>query len=129
MKLNSLYWLKKEIKQIEEQISELTFLKSSAMSFLPRGNGVSSPVENAVFRIETLCDRLRDKLSEYAIERERIENIIDGIEDDELRLIARMRFVDNLGYKEIGDRMYIDQTTARKRLKKFVDEMDGEKND
>lgn len=121
--LNKLYWIKKEIAQIESQIDEITLLKASAVSATPGGNGGSSPVENAVIKLDKLHDRLRKKIGEYATERERIENIIDGIQDDEVRVIARMRFVDNMEYQKIGEALYIDRTTAYKKLKNYVDGM------
>ena len=43
--LNRLYWLKQEIKQIENQIKELTVLSATAMSGMPSSKKVSSPAQ------------------------------------------------------------------------------------
>ena len=82
--LNRLYWLKKDIKRIENQIKELTVLKASAMTGMPSSKKVSSSVENFVVRLEKLQEKLEHKRSELLIETERIEKCIESIEDDDL---------------------------------------------
>ena len=43
--LNKLYWIKKEIEQIEDRMKELTVLSAVSFSGMPSSNAVSSPVE------------------------------------------------------------------------------------
>ena len=123
-RLNKLYWLKKEIEQIEMQIKELTILSAMAMNGMPSGNSVSSPVEKFYDRLEKLRKKLQAKLNEYITEKERIEDYIENIQDAEIRVIARMRFVDNLDFQTIGNEMYMDRTTAYRKLKNYI-EKDG----
>ena len=123
-RLNKLYWLKKEIEQIEMQIKELTILSAMAMNGMPSGNSVSSPVEKFYDRLDKLRTKLQAKLNEYITEKERIEDYIENIEDAEIRVIARMRFVDNLDFQTIGNEMYMDRTTAYRKLKNYI-EKDG----
>ncbi len=120
--LNKLYWLKKDIEQIENQISELTVIKAAAISSIPSGNSVSSPVERFVEKAEKLQEKLTKKLQEYIAERERIEDYIEGIKPGDIRTIARMRFIDNLDWQTIGDTLNMDRTTAYKKLKKYLEE-------
>lgn len=120
-KLNKLYWLKQEIAQIENQIKELTVLSATAMSGMPSGSKVTSPVERFYDRLERLKAKLQAKLDEYIIEKERIEDYIENIEDAEVRVIARKRFIENKDYQAIGDEMYIDRTTAYKKLKRYFE--------
>lgn len=121
--LNKLYWLKKDIEKIEEQIRELTVLKASAIASMG-ASGVSSPVERFVEKLDKLQARLADKLNQYVEEQDRVENFIESIDDEEVRVIARMRWIDNCGYAEIADSLYIDQSTARKKLKRYIDEIE-----
>lgn len=123
-RLNKLYWLKKEIEQIEMQIKELTVLSAMAMNGMPSGNSVSSPVEKFYNRLEKLRNKLQAKLNEYVTEKERIEEYIENIEDPEIRVIARLRFIDNEDYQTIGNEMFMDRTTVYKKLKKYF-EKDG----
>ena len=123
-KLNKLYWLKQEISQIENQIKELTVLSATTMNGMPSGSNVSSPVERFYDRLERLKAKLQAKLDEYIIEKERIEDYIENIEDAEVRVIARKRFIENKDYQTIGDEMYIDRTTAYKKLKRYFERME-----
>lgn len=119
--LNRLYWLKQEIKQIENQIKELTVLSATAMSGMPSSKKASSPVERFVMRMESLKEKLAQKYEELSAETERIEEYIEGIEDVEVRLIARKRFIEHKEYQTIGDEMFIDRTTAYRKLKRYVE--------
>ena len=125
-KLNKLYWLKQEIAQIENQIKELTVLSATSMNGMPSGSNVSSPVERFYDRLERLKAKLQTKLDEYIIEKERIEDYIENIEDAEVRVIARKRFIENKDYQTIGDEMYIDRTTAYKKLKRYFERTEEE---
>ena len=120
-RLNKLYWLKKEIEQLEMQIKELTILSAMAMSGMPSGNTVSSPVEKFYDRLDKLRTKLQAKLNEYVNEKERIEEYIENIEDAEIRVIARLRFIDNKDFQTIGNDMFMDRTTAYKKLKKYFE--------
>ena len=120
-RLNKLYWLKKEIEQLEMQIKELTILSAMAMSGMPSGNTVSSPVEKFYDRLEKLRTKLQSKLTEYVTEKERIEDYIENIEDAEVRVIARLRFIDNEDFQKIGNEMFMDRTTAYRKLKNYFE--------
>ena len=124
--LNRLFWLKKDIKKIENQIKELTVLKASAMTGMPSSKNISSSVEKFVEQLERLQEKLAHKRVELLTETERIEKYIESIEDDEIRLIARMRYIDHMGFQKIGDELFIDRTTASKKLKRYVE---GRNND
>lgn len=124
--LNKLYWLKKEKLQIESQIKELTVLSAVATDGTPNGSNVSSPVERFYVRLEQLREKLQSKRDEILAETERIEEYIENIEDAEIRLIARKRFIDNKTYQVIGDEIYTDGSTVRKKLKRYFEgEQDG----
>ena len=70
--------------------------------------------------------KLQAKLDEYIVEKERIEDYIENIEDAEVRVIARKRFIENKDYQTIGDEMYIDRTTAYKKLKRYFERTEEE---
>lgn len=124
--LNSLYWLKKEKRQIENQIKELTILSAVSISGMPSGGNVTSPVECFNERLEQLREKLQQKCDEILSETERIEKVIESIEDADVRVIARERFISNKSFQTIGDELYIDRTTAYKKLKRYF-ENKGEK--
>ena len=120
--LNKLYWIKREIQQIENQIKELTVLTAVSINGMPKGSGVSSPVERFYERLEKLKTKLEAKHLECLAEQERLETFIETIEDAEIRVLARGRFIECKSYQTIGDENYIDRTTAYRKLKRYLDE-------
>ena len=123
--LNKLYWIKKEIKQIEEQIKELTVLSAVSFSGMPSGNSVSSPVEKFNERLDNLKQKLAIKHAESLEEKERIEKYIETIDDVEIRVIARSRFIECKSWQKIGDENFMDRTTVYRKLEKYIRETEG----
>lgn len=120
--LNKVYWLKKEIEQITEQIKELTMYSSPSLSGIPSGSrNNTSPVERYVLRKEKLTEKLKAKINELIEEVQRLEKYIESIDDAEIRMIARKRFIENKDWQVIGDEMYMDRTTVSRKLKKYLE--------
>ena len=119
-KLNKLYWIKKEIKQIQDEINELTVLSASSMSGMPKSNKISNPVNDFVGKKIRLQDKLLNTLDKYIDERDKIEEIITKIEDVEIRVLARKRFIDNKEYYEIAREEHMDRSTVYRKLKKYL---------
>ena len=120
--LNKLYWIKKEIRQIENQIKELSVLSAVSMDGLPKGGGVSSPVERFYDRLDKLKTKLAAKHDESLAEQERLEEFLDTIDDDEIRVLARMRFIECKTFIDIANETYMDRTTAYRKLKRYIEE-------
>ena len=119
--LNKLYWIKKEIRTIEEQIKELTILSSVQISDMPKGgNNITSSVERFTEKLLSLKGKLESKRLEYIEERIKMEDFLSTIEDSEISLIARMRFIDNRSWEYIGKEMNMDRTTVSKKLSKYL---------
>ena len=106
--------LKSEIRETELQIKELTIISGQSLNGMPSGNSVSSPVERFYDRLDKLQRQLADK-------KKRLENYINSIKDTEIRVIARLRFIENNRYQAIGDEMFMDRTTAYRKLKKYFE--------
>lgn len=120
--------LEEEKARKENQIEELTVLSAVAMSGMPSGSTVSSPVERFNERLERLNEELRQICEEILTEIEHIDrcienikNYIENIDDVEVRVIARKRFIENKTFQSIGDEMYIEKTTAYKKLKRYFE--------
>ena len=119
-KLNKLYFLKMEIDEIKKEISNLTEIGSPAITGMPHSNSVSDPVSQYFMKKQRLTEKLNKKLERYIDELTRVENIIDNIEDADIRLIARLRFVDNLEWKEISKKVHLDRTVCYRKIKKYL---------
>ena len=122
--LNKLYYLKVDIENIKDEIKSLTTLTSPLLSDMPHGTDINNPVEKYFAKKEKLTEKLSQKLDKYTEELIRIENIIDTIEDIEIRTIARMRFIQCKKWEEIGEEMNYERTTCSKKLRKYIDSMD-----
>ena len=117
--LNKLYWLKKEVTQIEDQIRELTILSAFEMSGMPSSNSVSSPVEKFYARLDKLRTKLEKAKEKVVVEKERLESYIETIEDAEIRVLARARYLECKTWEVIGDENHMDRRTASRKLEKY----------
>lgn len=122
--LNKLYYLKIDIENIKEEINTLSTINSPQLTGMPHGSDISNPIEKYFLKKEKLMEKLNQKIEKYTDELLRIENIIDTIEDIEIRTIARMRFIQHMKWEDIGEKMYLERTTCSKKLRKYIESMD-----
>lgn len=130
--LNKLYYLKLEIDNLKEEIKGLAEISSTEITGMPHGSGTSNPTEQYFLKKEKLLERLNYKLEKYIDERENIENRLENIEDAEVRMIARYRFIDNLKWEDIGKKMFRDRSVCYRKLNKYLDanfKEEGKKNE
>ena len=119
-KLNKLYYLKIEIKELKDEIENLSEISSPSFSGMPHGVKLSNPPEQYFLKKEKLLKKLNKKLEKYIDELERTENIIDSIEDEEVRVIARMRFIDCCKWREIARKVHLDRSVCSRKLDKYL---------
>lgn len=117
--LNKLYYIKIEIENIKNEIKNLPIIKSIDYSGMPKGTGASNPIESYFLKKEKLLEKLNNKIEQYTDELIRIEAIIDKIEDIEIRAIARMRYINNMKWEEIGQELKLDRTSCSKKLRNY----------
>ena len=122
--LNKLYYLKIDIENIQDEIKSLPTISSSQTNGMPHGSGVSKPVEQYLIKKEALIEKLNNKIAKYTEELIRIEDIIDRIDDVEIKAIARMRFIQNMRWEDIGEKVHAERTTCSKKLRKYLENMD-----
>jgi DNA-directed RNA polymerase specialized sigma subunit len=120
--MNKVYYLKLEIKDLQEEIKAIPVVSAMNYSGMPHSTGVSDPTYNLALKREKLVERLHKKINKLVEEIERIENIIEQIDDIEIRTIARMRFIKNMKWEDIGAEMHIDRTACYRKLKKYCEE-------
>ena len=120
--LNRVYYLKLEIRDIQEEIKAIPDVSAMNYSGMPHSTGVSDPTHNLALKREKLVDKLNRKIDKLVEEIERVEDIIETIEDIETKTIARKRFIQNKKWEDIGAEMHIDRTACYRKLKKYCDE-------
>lgn len=116
--LSQYYWLKQEIKKIEDRIIEF-------------GDGIGSTKYNdsikSTKKMQSIQEKRAELVEQYlefklsALEKYlEIERYIETIEDSEIRQLMRLRFLDLMDWSTIGKELNCDRTTAARKVRKFI---------
>lgn len=124
--LTSIHSINIEIKKIKEEIANLrqqNFYTPNFISDMPRGNKERDMLTEFVDRTKQLEDMLNYSLQKLQKKRLEIEEFINGIEDNETRLIARLRCINNMEWMNIGAELGMDRRTASRKFYKCLERM------
>ena len=104
--------------QIDAQIDELILERCAlmdratkitpALNGMPHAPGVSDKICNAVAVIDSIDQKIADKMTELREEKERIEMAIANIPDARLRILMRYRYIQGLTWEKIAEKMDIE---------------------
>ena len=120
----SIYYINLEIKRIKKDIAELEesrqYYKPINLDGMPRGSpagfNVSEEYLEKRYRLDRLLDlrlrQLQQKIYEFEV-------FLGTVQDPELRLILRLRCVNNLKWEEIGEEIGYERTTVSKKFHAF----------
>lgn len=120
-RLNKLFFLKKEIEDIKLELENLPEISSAKSTGMPHSSQVGDPVYSLYQKRENLERKLYKKIFRCYDEIDRIENILDGIEDERVRKMARMRFALNRKWADIGDSVGFERTSCSKILRNYLE--------
>jgi hypothetical protein len=117
--LSRYYYLKREIKDLEDRLKELG-VGLSAINLdkeLSSGSSEHTSIQEkiAIIKEKWINARL-SALEEYL----KIENYIETVEEVEIRQIMRYRFLDLYDWYKIGEVLHCDRTTVSKKLRKYL---------
>lgn len=127
--LSRYYYLKKDIKDLEIRINEIK--ETGGISGIQykddvgKGSGIHKSIQDKLTDLMSiLLEKRVSALEEYL----KIEDFINTIEDNEIKLIIKYRFMDRMSWKEVADRLCGDTkcTTSdapRKKLKRFLEKL------
>lgn len=122
--LSQLYYLKKEIAEVQGKITELEALAMNGtpkITDMPRGTEISDKVGNNGAKIADLKNNLQKVIKQYLDEFDRLNNFIISVKDSQMRLILTLRYVDCLSWQAIAFRIgECDESTVRKRHNRFL---------
>lgn len=129
--LSQLYYLNREIVQLQNRISELECLASSCTSKItgmPTTLGVVDKLANYVAEIADLKNLLDLSLKRCFYELNRLNRYIQGIEDSEMRMILSLRYVNGLCWQQIAFSIgETDEQYPRKKHNKFLEKSNQDK--
>ena len=116
--LSKYYWLKREVKNLEERLEEFgSGLKAMNIESETGSSSVHTSIQQR--RAELVKRIINDRLTALE-EYIKIESYIEKVEDSEIRQIMRYRFLDLYGWYKIGDLMNYDRTTCSKKLRTYI---------
>jgi len=119
--LSRYYYLKKEIKYLEEKIEKMGYgIGSIKISDMPKNNTkIESIQEKIVALKEKWIEARISALEEYT----KIENYVENIEDLEMKQIIRYRYLDLFSWEQIALKLGTgqDRTTISKKVRKFLE--------
>ncbi len=125
--LKQIYYLNKEIKMWQRELDRLqcqSLVKSPQITGMPFGGGISDKVANIAIEIAEIEAIIKGKLAEIQLQRKKIIEYINSIDDSIARQVIFLRCVSNLSFydiaKEIGDGYTYDAVRQiyYRRLKK-----------
>lgn len=109
-----------KIKQRLEQL-EASILSSNKYDSQPLNcQNNSNPTEKIALLITDLKIELNSQLESLIREEIRINKFISSIEDKEIKLIVRMRFLEGRDWEEIGATLNMHRSNCLKKLKKYL---------
>lgn len=120
--LSRYYYLKKEIKQIEERIKEIddTFLSANRINGMRYEKRLSNPQEQRMILIEKYDKRLEEKKDEALKELMKIETFIDSINDPEIRMIFRYRYIELMEWNKIVMLVHMSERTIYRKHREIL---------
>lgn len=122
--LTSIYNINVEIKKIQEEIRNLqerNFYKPNIISDMPRGGEGKDMLVEYAEKQKTLEDMLSYSLRKLQNKKLKVEGFISSIEDNEDRLIVRLRCVNNMDWHDIGAELGMSRTTASRKFYAFLE--------
>ena len=123
--LNKLYYIRIRIKNLKKRIAELeksAGLSGVNLSGMPHGTDVSNPTEALQIKKEELHEELIRILNKEIEEEQKIQRYIESVEDEEVKLIMELRFIQHLKWHEMIPILHYDRTSPAKKMRKYLEE-------
>lgn len=120
--LSELYYIEKEIVQIQTEIKNLkekNFYKKPSLSEWIKGSRSYNQVLLYLEQEEELNQVLLYQLMQLQQKRKEIEKFLESIVDAEDRLILRLRIINQMTWQEIANELNLERTTVSKRFYKI----------
>ena len=122
--LSKYYYLKLEIKNLEEKIQEVNegIIGSRELTGMPHGTGKSNPVEKKVIILTKLKNRLETRIMDAMNEKLKIEEYISGIDDVQTRIIFNKRYIELKRWETIAKEMYMSERSVFRKHQNYLKE-------
>ena len=124
--LNKLFYIKRDLKALEDELAELNNLGSAPLTDMPKAQKVSDPTTNYAIKKERIISKINKTREKYLTEYEKINDYIEDIDEPDIKLIARLRFIKHLDWYAIAEEISPENkmthwTTPRKKLNRYLE--------
>jgi hypothetical protein len=106
--LKQIYYLNKEVKMWQKELEKLqcrSLVKGQEITGMPFGTGTSDKVGNMATEMADIEAIIRGKLAEIQIQRKKIIEYINSIDDSLLRQIMFLRNVSCMSWNQIANEL------------------------
>ena len=111
--LKQIYYLNREVKMWQDELARMqcrSIIRSPQITGMPHGSGAGDPVASAAVDITDVEAIIRGKLAEIQIQRRRILEYIDTIEDSLVRQILFYRHISCMSWTRVAMEVGGDNT-------------------
>lgn len=121
--LSGIYYINKEIEILEAELYNLrnnqNFYSKNIISDMPRGGQAKDMFVEFTEKLRAVEQMLQYSLKRLQLERLKVEEFLNTVADPELRLIMRLRAVNNMKWEDIGFEIGLERTTVSKKFFKY----------
>jgi hypothetical protein len=123
--LSQLYYLNREIEQLQIRLAELECLATSCsvkITGMPRASGISDKLSKYVAEIADLKSLLDLNIKKCFYELNRLNRYIQSVGDSEMRMILALRYVNGLSWEQVAASISVYATgdSVRKMHDRFL---------
>lgn len=121
--LNQLHYIIKEIEVLKCQLDELksrSLIRGQEITGMPYVTGTSDKTASIALAIREIEELYEIKLRELYVVRARLERYINTIHDGEIRLIVRLRCINNMTWEQIALEVGYERTTVSKKYRQHI---------
>jgi len=120
-----LHLLLSEAKQLNEDMTELrdkiTYFGASSVLHGTKNNATGRDrFADFMVDVENLESTMLENIHKIIRERQKLERAIGKIDDDEARLLLRLRLINGLSWEKIGNTLNTDRTNASRKFRKIL---------
>ncbi|MCU7380933.1 hypothetical protein OBO34_21700 [Clostridiales Family XIII bacterium ASD5510] len=131
-RLEQLKYIERSLKSVQDDIKHLNrqIASSTGRTFtdVTKGSMPAHPYIERHYEIQgidmshydRLCIKLREKEAELQKKLLELENWLEGIEDEKLYLIFRLRYRDGMTTKQIGDELGYTQSAISRKINDYM---------
>ena len=118
-----IFFINKEIEQLKIDLKNLedsrTYCKALTLSGIPSGRNRKKQLDEFMIQRQQLEEMIKTAIKKRQKESIKFNKFLETIEDSEIRLILRLRCIENQSWEEIGQRCSMDRRTASRKYYGF----------